>query len=463
MRSLASNAFLQNALSTRDTDWAYRLGKNRYSKLQVETELQVELMTGVMVHANQYLYSSDRDRVKDCARVLRAFLIGRFEFLHETAPDNVVEIITPEIETVLNQLNSKGVNYYLHYFSLELCKGLPPILLPAVMNTLYNKPYKPDTLASDHHEQRYNHFFHQLLYDAVERSDAEQLSVLLTDQRFYSQRMPFEELDLTSERAVACVEVMLASEKVNIDIVSVVCEYFPNAYRTGPYKKIREILLCDRRSKGKELTELLCIDQTRLIDLLLDAKKTDPGSIRFSSVRETVWYLRSSVRDCPEHPFDQIFWRKLVDKLIRNPNEILKRVVTIWGFPEPIFNSIVKRCLNHHELTDNDVGDALYEIARQGQYSRLQLFLADRRVRISTIVRAHLGQGTFIPEPFHDIACYRRTKAILNAELIARTTRPIIIAISATALLLIHLVDKPTATALLLIYLITKCEEFQKA
>ncbi|MBS0638136.1 MAG: hypothetical protein JSS12_11555 [Verrucomicrobia bacterium] len=368
LQSCAADVVAREFLSCPDEEWAYRLGKSG------DSELPVYFMRRGLLQP----FSNTTVHVP---RMLRAFLIGRFEGLQETQPDKAVELMTPAIEMLLDpRENFTDWNYR---FIVELCRGLPHCLLPAVMRKLRDNP------------EGIVNVYQKLLDAATEESDAEQLRVLLTDQRFRSQSGSYRLLWITPEKkeaAIACVQLLLANTHVDTGYF-LPRDQFYQAEHVDTCRQIRQLLLDDPRTTAQKITAAFLKQGEKCLQVLEEQMLTHPKA---------------------------------------NPKDLLETAANCWYTTKPFFPPIWKQLVEDPRLPDDAVHKALYEAARWGHHEAVHLLLEDRRITFGIVFNARLR----VPESEDDF--YRKTIVALDVDLIARAAKPVFLAIGVTALVMMQ-------------------------
>jgi hypothetical protein len=364
-----ADSISEQLLSSDDQEWAYRLGNCSSS------ELHVHLMKHILLNSSVGV---------EFARMLQAFLIGRFDCLKETQPERAVALMLPEVELLLDR--NCDVLYVRHWdprFIVELCRGLPNCLIPAVMRKLHEDPAD------------YGNVYSELLEAAATAGDAEQLETLLQDGRFRRQERQFifNVNPQHAEAALACIRALLANEELKPDLIgwALKSEYHYKTYYADTCLKIRQLLLDDPRTTSEMIS---------------------------------IAFLRQA------YTCQEVFELQLLNHPKADVQKLLIKASSFMYRNDPCFSHILKALLSDPRLPDDTPGEALCYAAQHGNWRILPQLLADHRIGLSAILSARMR----MPADVDKFDFYRETKATLDSALVARCVGPAFVGIGLAAL-----------------------------
>lgn len=385
LRKKIADVIAKEVLSTEDIEWTYTFGKSSPSELYVH--VMRHMLLTVFSHWQMY-----RETV--VARLLQAFLKGRFECLTENQADRGVDLLGQEVEYLLErELPDEGLPYvsgnfrdWDRKFIVELCRGLPHALIPSVMKKLHGDP------------SSWSNIYRDMLNAATQEGDVEQIHILLKDARFRCQN---DGVLVYIERhqkkiAVAATRALLSNKELKPDTIGYALQigfYKPDELETS--LKLRKLFLDDPRTTSKMLTRA---------------------------------FLQQSFR-CNE-----VLERQIINHPKADLKGLLKKAATCIWDAEPFFPPLWKAILEDPRLPSDAVNVALYKAARNGHSRIVPLLLADHRISFCSIFEARWQ----MPEYFKEFEPYKDVAAKLDKELVRRCTGPTVVSVGLFALVMLR-------------------------
>ncbi|MCE5294740.1 MAG: hypothetical protein LLF94_09040 [Chlamydiales bacterium] len=386
LKTRAADCISKQVLSLVDEEWTYNLGKSSSSEL-----LHVHIMKHILEHGFRKWFKYDGLGI---ARMLRSFLIGRFECLQEIQPEQVVALMTPEIEMLLDPklLENPSMrpgswlyarDCWANQFTFELCRGLPNCLIPAIIKTSHGSK-----------------IYSILLIAARKDDDAERLSLLLALAKpLYLHMFAFVEYinPERKETALACVRALLGNKDLAPASI-------PQALQDDHLYKADHLDAC------REIRQLL-LDDTRTTSQMI-----------------TGAFLQRA------HRCQEVLERQLLTHPKANIQDLLIKATDCTYSAKPFFAPVWKLLMKDPRLSADMIRAALYRAVQQNKYANLPLLLRDHRIGFGTILNALVTTPEDNYRSSEKYANCQRTQAAIKAELINRYVLPMLLAIGYIAL-----------------------------